>query len=491
MESGFEFFSSSPAIRGRIDPCACYPQNEGKEATVAAPFSFNKDVLADAIRRIYKKEIDPDREIDEGMFEETLRIINQATDEGISAASIDVEKAFTEAIKNKNEVFSAFRVHSLQTQMAGELLNEDGKLRTFSEFKEATSPIASHSVDQYLRTEYDTAVLRARQAANWQQFEAEKDVLPNLRWVPSTSSNPGADHKIWWGTVLPVDHPFWTAHKPGDRWNCKCDLEATDDKCTKVPEGYQSKMDLPNNGLENNPAQDGKLFSEKHPYFPVSCSMCPFSVNVFKDRLMSVFRNKKKDCVECEFAKGCVEKLKIRKNYHYDKKWSIPYVSEKGYIAVEEGHGASELEQNKRSAKPLADDGMRVELIRQKTIRIDSFKKKITTRDANVFGSPNVESSKWEFKFTENYECLSNSMGTKAAQAVAQGADVVLIDIKRTKLFSDKEVIDGVFNSFNYNPELKGIVVMIESREYRVISRKYYTTGRHEEMIKNWLVSIN
>jgi hypothetical protein len=51
--------------------------NEGKEATVAAPFSFNKDVLADAIRRIYKKEIDPDREIDEGMFEETLRIINK------------------------------------------------------------------------------------------------------------------------------------------------------------------------------------------------------------------------------------------------------------------------------------------------------------------------------------------------------------------------------------------------------------------------------
>lgn len=34
---------------------------------------------------------------------------------------------------------------------------------------------------------------------------------------------------------------------------------------------------------------------------------------------------------------------------------------------------------------------MRVELIRQKTIRIDSFKKKITTRDANVFGSPNIQ----------------------------------------------------------------------------------------------------
>ena len=266
---------------------------------MAAPFTFNAEVLADAIRRIYKKEIDPDMEIDEGMFEETLRIINQATDEGISAASIDVEKAFTEAIKKNNEVFSVFRVHSLQTQMAGELLNEEGKLRTFSEFKEATAPIASHSVDQYLRTEYDTAVLRARQAANWQQFEAEKDVLPNLRWVPSTSSNPGADHKIWWNTVLPIDHPFWKAHKPGDRWNCKCDLEATDDKATKEPEGYQRKISMPDKGLESNPGEDKVLISDKHGYFPSSCRNCQYG-GFFK----------KKDCYSCRQLAEEVEKLK-------------------------------------------------------------------------------------------------------------------------------------------------------------------------------------
>ena len=61
---------------------------------------------------------------------------------------------------------------------------------------------------------------RAHQAANWRQFEREKDVLPNLKWMPSTSLHPGADHRRFWGTIRPVDDLFWNNHRPGDRWNC-------------------------------------------------------------------------------------------------------------------------------------------------------------------------------------------------------------------------------------------------------------------------------
>ncbi|MCB6967339.1 phage head morphogenesis protein, partial [Phocaeicola dorei] len=78
----------------------------------------------------------------------------------------------------------------------------------------------------------DTAVIRAHQAADWRQFEREKDVLPNLKWMPSTSIHPGADHRIFWGTIRPIDDPFWNEHKPGDRWNCKCTLSSTDEAPT-------------------------------------------------------------------------------------------------------------------------------------------------------------------------------------------------------------------------------------------------------------------
>ena len=123
-----------------------------------------------------------------------------------------------------------------------------------------------HHVRHWLKTEYDTAVIRSRQAADWQRFEQYADILPNLEWMPSTSLHPGADHKVFWGTILPMNHPFWKAHRPGDRWNCKCSLSATDEPPTGAPPVSTDPKDQPAPGLDNNPGVDGKLFSDTHPY---------------------------------------------------------------------------------------------------------------------------------------------------------------------------------------------------------------------------------
>ena len=64
--------------------------------------------------------------------------------------------------------------------------------------------------------------------------------------------------------MRPVDDPFWEKHRPGDRWNCKCDLEPTDDPVTEAPPGEEG--DKPIAGLENNTAKDAKIFSDNHPF---------------------------------------------------------------------------------------------------------------------------------------------------------------------------------------------------------------------------------
>ena len=119
-----------------------------------------------------------------------------------------------------------------------------------------------------MRTEYDTAVLRAHQAADWRQFAEVKDVLPNLRWMPTTSVTPDKAHRMYWEAklTLPQDHPFWNEHRPGDRWNCKCYLEATDDPVRGSHLIEEKDQPKPNRGLDNNPGQDRKLFSDTHPY---------------------------------------------------------------------------------------------------------------------------------------------------------------------------------------------------------------------------------
>ena len=222
-------------------------------------------MLRRALRNIYGKNFHPMTDIEINLFNEICDRINEAARKGLDeSGTVDPDDDFRTAILRNNEVFAAFKVHRMQNDMARLLLDSNGNLKPFEQWRKEVMPIASHQVGQWLRTEYNTAVLRAHQAADWQQFEREKDVLPNLRWMPSTSVNPGKDHMVFWGTVRPIDDPFWNEHRPGDRWNCKCDLSSTDDPVTEIPDF--TRKDNPHPGLDNNPGKDGKLFSDTHPY---------------------------------------------------------------------------------------------------------------------------------------------------------------------------------------------------------------------------------
>ena len=200
-------------------------------------------------------------------------------------------------------------------KMAERLRDKDGNLRPFKEWREAVQPIASHHVGAWLKTEYDTAVLRAHQGSLWQEFERNKDILPNLRWMPTTSVSPENVHKGYWTSrlTLPVDDPFWQDNHPANRWNCKCSLEATSDKADT---GHVAEMARQDNtsqqGLENNP-RDGRLFSDKHPYFPDSCSSCPFKKQSKLQNWIGKLFNKggqTKDCSDCGYVNRAVEKAK-------------------------------------------------------------------------------------------------------------------------------------------------------------------------------------
>ena len=228
-------------------------------------FDFSEEVLRRALLNIYSRDFHPATEIEINLFNEIWAKMDKAAKEGFSKSkAITPDEDFRNAILRNNAVFSAFKVHRMQNDMARLLLDSNGILKPFDKWVQEVLPIASHQVRHWLRTEYDTAVIRAHQAADWQQFLRERDILPNLKWLPSTSIHPGADHRPFWNTIRPIDDTFWNIHRPGDRWNCKCDLSSTDDPVTEIPDF--TKKDNPHPGLDNNPGKDGKLFSDTHPY---------------------------------------------------------------------------------------------------------------------------------------------------------------------------------------------------------------------------------
>lgn len=254
--------------------------------------------------------------IEQGIWREVLAAVNEATVNGLLKSSAPTfSEAFLSALRHSNEVFAAFKVHTLQQEVAAKLLTPDGKLKSFADFRRDVEGITSHQCGAWLRTEYDTAVIRAHNAADWQQFEANKDVMPNLRWLPTTAPDPEQNHRAFW-TVrlnLPVSDPFWQHHHPGDHWNCKCSLEQNDDPVVR-PSDIPSYT-APDRGLENNPGTDAHTFSDNHPYFPDKCSHCfAYKSGKPKNRLTAVFRNARaKDCYNCKYIDGCIDRAKAKK----------------------------------------------------------------------------------------------------------------------------------------------------------------------------------
>lgn len=275
-------------------------------AAPEAGIQFSPKVLEKYLRKLYGGDFDVSTDIEPSAWREVLRILNDAVATGISQsdAAPTLEQDFYDRLRHSNEVFSAFKVHSMGKRMAALLTDESGQLKPFHKWRDEVMPIASHYVGPWLRTEYNTAVNRAHDAADWKQFERNSDIMPNLRWMPTTSAEPDAEHRIFWKMKLtrPIDDPFWNKHRPGDHWNCKCTLEQTDDPATDIPAGADDEAPQP--GLKGNPAKTGQIFDRSHPYFPKSCKGCTFAKG-FKNKLKGFF-NAEGDCYKC----GGVKTLK-------------------------------------------------------------------------------------------------------------------------------------------------------------------------------------
>lgn len=332
-------------------------------------------MLAAFLRRIYDG-FDTSADFEPAMWREILRVVNEAAVEGLSQGaappSLSADRDFYRSLRHSNGVFSAFKVHRMGREMAALLTDTDGRLKPFSKWVEDVRGISTHYNRTWLGTEYSTAVIRAHNAADWRQFERDKDILPNLRWMPTTSPDPEGSHRAFWERklTLPVDDGFWNRHHPGDRWNCKCTLEQTDDPAT--PELKELlDGDRPQPGLGNNPGKDGHLFSQDHPYFPESCSSCAFYRPDVKDRILGFFNARKKDCYNCPYINACISRMS-------SDGFKLEHKAENGgslYIHQDVEKDKTDYKDMKRICLQFAKTGHEVRMTPRLHYRSEEYKK--------------------------------------------------------------------------------------------------------------------
>lgn len=203
------------------------------------------------------------------MFELNNTPLQKGIDKTFSSAGVEFgkrNKVFIEQFKHNTSIFAAFKSHKQGEELARMMLDENGKQRTFSQFRKAVKPIIGEYNQRYLKTEYDTFVRSARMAANWKKFEERKHIFPNLEFMQSRARDKRPEHLKWVGIILPMDHPWWATHTPPISWGCQCWIRQTR-AAVKYPDGLFEEPDDTPEVFQNNPGVTAEPIAiDKHPY---------------------------------------------------------------------------------------------------------------------------------------------------------------------------------------------------------------------------------
>jgi len=206
---------------------------------------LNKKLDIDGLVQQALNQLYNDRKVDKKTAKKLAQShyepLKEAVEEGYGKSLFKVEYntpnyEFLKALQTNAAVFATFKSHAATKQMAGLLKDAEGNLKPKEQFVREALAVDATYRKQYLDTEYDTAVRQARMAANWQRYEKNKRLYPNLRYVRSKAAKPDETHLQYVGINRPVDDPFWNSHYPPNRWRCQCSVEPNDDDVTDIPD---------------------------------------------------------------------------------------------------------------------------------------------------------------------------------------------------------------------------------------------------------------
>ena len=211
-------------------------------------------LIEDYLRNLFEEKKVPENQREQ-LWRYYYDKLSKGVDEGFSPQSSHYDKDLADALKLSIAEFSAFKETSFRKTIETLLVDENGSLRSWSEFKKEAYKVSNDYNHRWLETEYHQTIANAQMAEKWKGFEANADLFPNLKLVSVKDGRVRLEHQVLDGTIRPLNDPFWKTHTPPLDWGCRCDVVQTDEPPTEIKGGLQLKIEF-----ENNPAISGKIF---------------------------------------------------------------------------------------------------------------------------------------------------------------------------------------------------------------------------------------
>jgi SPP1 gp7 family putative phage head morphogenesis protein len=253
-----------------------------------AKLKFRTREIDALIERIFAGIVTP-MELPKALYLEIAEILKSGLYQGFNADLNTFDRGSLKGtligeMRENIYIFSGAKTFQ-QTLEMSDALYEGEKIKPFSVFKKDARDIFDKYNENYLSTEYETAIGQGQSAEKWGDIEANKDTLKYLRYNAIIDERTSDICASLNGLTLPVGDKRWDTCAPINHFRCRCILDQLEE-ATPMKKGESQKMfdiavALMDDTFKFNPGKTGEVFSKDHPYFSVPKQYKEHALNNF------------------------------------------------------------------------------------------------------------------------------------------------------------------------------------------------------------------
>ncbi|GEM_PF-2930178 len=290
------------------------------------------------LEKVFKKSIN----VDIPTVKITANAFMKAVDKSLANLKTDYARqdniAFYRAIEQNCFRFAAAKNYHETLALSKLLIDDNGNARSFDEFKKLATSILETFRNDWLRTEYDQALITGHRIADYRRQVANGDTFPTWQYKTRDDGHVRPGHLMLHNMKLAANDPAWRFIYPPNGWRCRCYIKPLSEappnlsngdkaidllRSTADTKGRSEWDNMVKQGFASNPALDGVIFPLQHPYWK-------------------------------EAPDDILRKASLLAPNNFNR----IYTSSKntGWVDVHQSHGKQELKANLAIARILADE---------------------------------------------------------------------------------------------------------------------------------------
>lgn len=171
------------------------------------------------------------------------------------------DEKLRENLKKNVWKFSVAKNYQDCIRLSNLLMDDDGKLRSWSEFKKEAQKVVGDS-NRYLQTEYNTIVAAAQMARLWEEIQRDKHIFPFVQFDVVMDGRTSEVCSPLDKVIMSVDDPMLLIYFPPNHFNCRTTVRKLRNG---IPTKNISYPDIPE-AFKNNVGVNGEIFTNENTY---------------------------------------------------------------------------------------------------------------------------------------------------------------------------------------------------------------------------------